>query len=111
MGIIISIVIALISDNALRKKIQNHEEFSGIGWALLNGILGVGILWVMAVYFDAKKEMKKLSTKTKKEKDYQEYTKTQLHDFKITTIVCTVIWIIILAIIYGAGAATSRYYY
>lgn len=93
VGLFLSIIIAIIFNQSVKHKIQNKEEFSGMGWGLVNGIIGIGFLWVIIVYSSINKEVKKI-----KDKEYKKYAEFQMKDFTRTYGICLAIWIIILSI-------------
>ena len=94
--VILPIIMAVAFNKSVKNKIQNKEDFSGMGWGLANGILGGGILWVIIAHSSINKEIEKI-----KDKKYKKYVQLQMKDFVRTYGVCLAIWIVILIIIFA----------
>lgn len=92
-GLVLPIIMAVAFNKSVKHKIQNKEDFSGVGWGLANGILGGGILWVIIAHSSINKEIEKI-----KDKKYKKYVELQMKDFVRTYGICLAIWIVILII-------------
>ena len=93
--VILPIIMAVAFNKSVKNKIQNKEDFSGMGWGLANGILGGGILWVIIAHSSINKEIEKI-----KDKKYKKYVQLQMKDFVRTYGICLAIWIVILIVIF-----------
>ncbi|MBR0372880.1 hypothetical protein IJH72_03015 [Candidatus Saccharibacteria bacterium] len=93
VGLVLSIIVAVAFNQSVKRKIQNKEDFSGMGWGLANGIIGVGFLWVIIAHSSINKEIEKI-----KDKKYKKYAELQMKDFIRTYGFCLVIWIVILLV-------------
>ena len=89
--IIIGIIVAIVTQKFITKKMSEKQEFSGIGWGLLNGVVGTGFLWIIIVYVEIRKAIKKFE----KDKKYQKYCRKEMRNFAITYGVCLAVWIFI----------------
>ena len=94
IGLVASIVVAIAFCKSIKNKIHKKEEFSGAGWGIANGILGIGILWVIIAHNSINKEIEKI-----KDKEYKQYAKFQMKDFVLAYSICLIIWMIIIFII------------
>ena len=91
LGLIASIVIAIVFAFTVKNNIKKKAEFSGVSWGILNGIVGVGILWVIIAHSSINKEIEKV-----KNKKYKAYAESQMKDFVKAYAVCLLIWVVIL---------------
>lgn len=98
IGLLLSIVVAIIFNKSVKNKIRQKEEFSGVGWGLANGLLGVGFLWVIIAHSSINKEIAKI-----KNKKYKEYVESQMKNFVKTYAICIVIWIVLSIIMAAAN--------
>lgn len=94
VSFIVAIVLAIITQKVISKKMTEKKEFSGVGWGLLNGVVGNGVLWVIIVYIAIKNMIKVF-----KDKKYQEYCRKEMRKFAITYVMCLIVWIVILVLI------------
>ena len=96
IGIIaIPIIMAVAFCECVKGEIQKRKEFSGIGWGLANGILGIGVIWIMFAHNSVSKEIGKI-----KDKKYKTYAIHQMNNFAKTYCTCIAIWIVILVIMF-----------
>ncbi len=93
LGLIASIVIAIVFAFTVKNNIKKKAEFSGVSWGILNGIVGVGILWVIIAHSSINKEIEKI-----KNKKYKSYAEAQMKDFIKAYGTCLLIWIVIIFI-------------
>ena len=91
IGLIASIVLAIVFNYGVKSKIRQKAEFSGMVWGILNGIVGVGLLWVVIAHSSINKEIEKV-----KNKKYKAYAESQMKDFVKAYAVCLLIWVVIL---------------
>lgn len=94
IGFILSIVVAIEFCVIVKKKIQQKEELSGMGWGLLNGLFGVGLIWVIIAHSSINKEIDKI-----KSEKYANYAKVEMKDFVRTYSICLITWIVIIFLI------------
>lgn len=66
-------------------------EFSGTAWGIINGIIGVGLLFVIIAHNSINSEIAKI-----KNKKYKEYAIGQMHEFIKAYFICVTIWAVIL---------------
>ena len=86
LGLIISIIVAVAFVTSVKGKIKAKEEFSGMGWGIANGIVGVGILWVLLAHSSIIREIEKI-----KDKKYKKFVEQEIKDFTKTYGICLVI--------------------
>lgn len=98
LGFVLSIVIAIVFAGTIKAKIQEKQEFNGIAWGLLNGVIGIGILWVIIAHASINKEIEKV-----KNKKYKEYAQKQMKDFVKTYGICLLVWIVISLILFATS--------
>ncbi|MBR3236334.1 hypothetical protein IKF92_01465 [Candidatus Saccharibacteria bacterium] len=94
VGFVLSIILAVIFAANVKGKIKKKEEFSGMTWGFLNGIVGVGILWVVIAHSSINKVISEV-----KDKKYKKYAEEQMKDFVHTYAICLLVWIIIAVFI------------
>lgn len=100
-GIIIPVLIMLISAIAIavwfaqsvKNKIKQREEFSGMGWGIINGITGLGILSVLFVVIAHSSINDEINQV--KNKKYKKYVRRQMNDFTRAYVICLLIWVTI----------------
>lgn len=102
MGLIISIIIAIITASSIKGKVRANEKFSGVAWGLLNGIFGVGFIPVLIARSDIMKSIDQCELVY-----YSEKAKSEMRSFTITYVICLAIW---LTIIIASYATTGSYY-
>lgn len=90
VGLLVMIGIAILFAVCVKKKVRNKDEFNGVAWGLLNGVLGMGILPTVIAHVSINNEIAKV-----KNKKYAEYAKQEMRKFFYVYIVCIVIWIFI----------------
>ena len=78
-----SILIAVAFACDIKNRIRKQKEFSGCGWGIINGILGIGILWVIIAHNSINKEIAKISNKK-----YEKYAKDQMKTFITSYAIC-----------------------
>ena len=61
---ILSILVAIIFPIDVKKKIRAKKEFDGIMWGIANGLVGLGLLWVIIAHASINKELTKLRIKS-----------------------------------------------
>lgn len=96
VGLIVSIIVAIAFCRSVKDKIREKEEFSGAGWGIANGVLGIGILWVIIAHNSINKEIEKI-----KDKKYKKYVELQMKDFVKAYGTCLIIWVVILIIMFA----------
>lgn len=94
LGLIVSIVVAVAFAASVKSKIKAKEEFSGIGWGIASGIVGIGILWVIIAHSSINKEIDKI-----KDKEYKKFAEQEMKDFTRTYGICLVISLIMVSLI------------
>ena len=94
LGLIISIIVAVAFTVSVKSKIKAKEEFSGIGWGIANGIVGIGILWVLIAHSSINKEIEKI-----KDKKYKKFVEQEMKDFTRTYGICLLISLIMVSLI------------
>ena len=94
LGLIVSIIVAVGFDTSVKSKIRAKEEFSGVGWGIANGIVGIGILWVLIAHSSINKETEKI-----KDKRYKKFVEQEMKDFTRTYGICLVISLIMVSLI------------
>ena len=95
---VVAIVVAIIFASTIKKRIRQKEQFSGIGWGILNGLVGsglFGLLCVVLAHSSINKELATVKTKT-----YAKYAKKQLQDFTKTYSIFFIAWLVIIAIVF-----------
>ena len=97
ISILLIIAVAVAFTKSVKKKIKQRDEFSGIGWALANAIVGLGIVGIPCVII-ANKLINKEIDATRSTR-YKKYAKRQMGDFVITYTVCFLIKIVAVIII------------
>ena len=90
LGFVLSIVVAIAFAGTIKAKVQEKQEFSGVAWGILNGVIGIGILWVVIAHASINKEIEKV-----KSKKYKEYAQKQMKDFIKAYGICLLVWIIV----------------
>ena len=85
-----SIVAIIITYNLISKRIMEQKEFSGTAWGLLNGITGIGILWVIIMHNSINKKIDSIDNKK-----YVKYAKGQMKNFVKVYGICLGVWLII----------------
>ena len=97
ISIAIIVAVAFGFTKSVKNKIRRRQEFSGIGWALLNAVVGLGIVGLITVaiaYNSINKEIE--ATKSRR---YKKYAKRQMSDFVKTYAICFGIKLLIVIII------------
>lgn len=94
LGLIVSIIVAVGFATNVKSKIKAKEEFSGVGWGIANGIVGIGILWVLIAHSSINKEIEKI-----KDKKYKKFVEQEMKDFTRTYGICLVISLIVTYLI------------
>ena len=90
ISMILAIIFAIVFASSVKEKIKRREEFSGVGWGLLNGVTGLGIIWVVLAHNSINKELAKV-----KNKKYEKYVRKQMGAFSKTYGVCLLVWIVV----------------
>ena len=90
LTLIVGIIIAIATAKIIGQKVENKEEFSGTAWGLLNGLFGIGILWVILAHSSINTKIAQV-----KSKKYANYAKAQMKDFIKIYAICLIIWIVI----------------
>ena len=98
LGLIISIIVAVAFAIGVKSKIRAKKEFSGIGWGIVNGIVGIGILWVVIAHSSINKEIEKI-----KDKKYKEYAKQEMKEFTRAYGICLIISLVIVFLVMSAA--------
>lgn len=97
IGIAIIITVAFGFTKNVKNKIRRRQEFSGIGWALLNAVVGLGIVGLIAViiaYNSINREIE--ATRSRR---YKKYAKRQMGDFVKTYAICFGVKLLVVIII------------
>ena len=95
--LLFSIGLAIFFAESVKFKIRNKETFNGAAWGLLNGLVGIGLLWVMIAHSSINAELLKV-----KDKNYREYVKGEMASFTKMYIACLIICAILSALIGSA---------
>ena len=94
LGLIISIIVAVGFTTNVKRKIRAKEEFSGIGWGIANGVVGIGILWVLIAHSSINKEIEKI-----KDRKYKKFAEQEMKDFTRAYGICLAISLIMTYLI------------
>lgn len=94
IAFVASIIIAIIFASSVKNKIRQREKFSGASWGFLNGIVGVGFLWVIIAHSSINKELVLIN-----DKRYAKFAKSQMSNFIKIYGICLGVWIIASIII------------
>ena len=97
IGIAIIIAVALGFVKSVRNKIKQKKEFSGIGWALVSAVVGLGIVGLIATIVACSSINKRIDEV--KDKKYKKYAKRQMSDFVKTYVICFGIKLLVVIII------------
>lgn len=89
MGLIISIIVAVIFSESVKSKIKNGLEFNGVGWGLLCGIFGAGLIPAGIAYSSVNTALKNSNNSP----EYNDYATQELKSFWKTYIICFICWI------------------
>lgn len=100
--LILAIIVAIIFASKVKSDIRKKEYFSGTAWGVLNGILGIGLLFVILAHSSINKELVKI-----KDKKYRDYAQQEMASFTKTYIIFLVIWFIISMILSATTAPTA----
>ena len=87
---LLSIVLAIIFPIDVKKRIRAKKEFDGIMWGIANGLVGLGLLWVIIAHSSINKEIDKI-----KDKKYKKYALEQMREFVKNYALFIVLWLII----------------
>ena len=87
---IFSILVAIIFPIDVKKKIRTKKEFDGIMWGIANGLVGLGLLWVIIAHASINKEIDKI-----KDKKYKKYALEQMREFVKNYALFIVLWLVI----------------
>ena len=88
--LIASIVVIIITYNLISKRVTEGKEFNGKMWGFLNGITGIGILWVIIAHNSINKKIDSIN-----DKKYIKYAKGQMKNFVKVYGICFGVWLII----------------
>ena len=94
IGILLTIIMAIAFAASVKAKIKRKMDFSGMAWGIANGILGIGIIWVIIAHSSINKEIAKI-----RDKKYKKYVESQMKEFVTTYSVCLVVSITIMIIV------------
>jgi|GEM_PF-3379404 len=97
IGIAVIIAVALGFVKSVRNKIKQKKEFSGIGWALANAIVGLGVVGLIVTIVACSYMNKRIDEI--KDKKYKKYAKRQMSDFVKTYAICFGIKLLVVIII------------
>ena len=86
----LSIIVAIVFSISVKKRIKSKKEFSGIIWGIVNGLVGLGLLWVIIAHTSINKEIDKI-----KDKKYKKYAQVQMREFIKNYALFVIIWIFI----------------
>lgn len=94
IALVLALVAAIMFNAMVKEKIRDRKKFTGIGWGLVNGIAGAGLLFVAIAHNSINKEIVKVRSKK-----YKEYAIGEMRKFIVTYFICIAIWIVILVTI------------
>lgn len=86
-----SIIVALISHKNIKNRIIHEKPFNGAFYGLINGLLGIGIIWVVIMHESINKYIDSI-----KDKEYKEYTKKEMGDFSKIYGVCFAVLVLLI---------------
>ena len=93
----LSIIVAIAFAIDVKKKIKTKKEFDGIMWGIANGLVGVGLLWVIIAHASINKEIDRV-----KDKKYKKYALEQMREFVKNYALFIVLWLIIALMFSGS---------
>lgn len=91
MGLIISIIVAIIFSESIKSKIRAGEKFDGLGWGLLCGIFGAGLVPAGVAYSSVNKALDLYDNTT----TYKDRARQELKRFWKTYTICFICWLVI----------------
>lgn len=94
MGLLISIVISIIFSESIKNRIRNSEKFDGLGWGLLCGVFGAGLIPAGIAYGSVTKALE-LSDNGP---NYKNRASQELKRFWRTYVICLLCWIVFYVI-------------
>lgn len=97
ISIVIIIAVAFSFVKSVKNKIKYRKEFSGIGWALANAVVGLGIVGIITTVIAYNSINQRIGII--KNKKYKKYAKRQMSDFVKTYAICFGIKLLIVIII------------
>ena len=97
IGIAVIIAVAFGFVKSVKNKIKQRREFSGIGWALANAVVGLGVVGIIVTVIAYSSIRKQIDTV--KSKKYKKYAKRQMSDFVKTYAICLGVKLLVVVII------------
>lgn len=91
MGLIISIIIAIIFSESVKSKIRAGEKFDGLGWGLLCGLFGAGLIPAAIAYGSVNTTLDVSDNGP----NYKDRARQELKRFWKTYIICFVCWLLL----------------